>query len=130
MSISAAIEHLRPGVDFVHSVIVQDDGDGPYIAQWNDPRPQPSQAEIDGAMLPGAQAVKLAQIRADAKVQIESQYPAWRQTNAALGLLPQAYVDTMNAHITAVIAASNTAENAVAAATTIADVDGVTPVWP
>jgi hypothetical protein len=32
-------------VDFV----LQDDGDGTYIAQWNNDQPQPSEAEIEAA---------------------------------------------------------------------------------
>jgi len=36
---------FTPEVDY----ILQDDGDGVYIAQWNNASPQPSEAEIEAA---------------------------------------------------------------------------------
>lgn len=45
--ISKALQRLfpeaTPGVDF----LLQDDGDGPYIREWNLAAPKPSQAKID-----------------------------------------------------------------------------------
>lgn len=96
-----------------------------------------SRSATDDEILSAAKAEKLELIRAEARAQIEAVYPAWRQSNAALGLLPQAYVATMITDIAAVIAASNAAEDAVDAVTLVAGlaaalaaIDGVTPVWP
>lgn len=96
-----------------------------------------SRAATDAEIVAAAKAEKLEAIRSDAKARIEAAYPPWRQSNAALGLLPQAYVATMITDIAAVIAASNAAEDAVDAVTLVAGlaaalaaIDGVTPVWP
>lgn len=80
--------------------------------------------------LPSAKNAKLAEIRAEAKSRILSVYPEFMQSNAALGILPEATTLQMKAFITNHIDASNTAENAVDAATTVAEVKGVTPTWP
>ena len=39
---------IYPGADLTHLIIVQDDsnGNGAYIAKWNDPRPRPTYAEL------------------------------------------------------------------------------------
>lgn len=38
-----------PDADFRHDIIVRDDGNGAYIAEWNLPDAQPSQAELNTA---------------------------------------------------------------------------------
>ena len=47
MSISKALETL--GFDPINDFILQDDGDGAYIAKWNSASPQPTEAEIETA---------------------------------------------------------------------------------
>ena len=47
MSISKALETL--GFDPINDFILQDDGDGAYIAKWNSASPQPTEAEIEAA---------------------------------------------------------------------------------
>lgn len=37
---------IYPDADLLHTIVVQDDGAGPYIAKWDDPRPQPTEAEL------------------------------------------------------------------------------------
>lgn len=81
-------------------------------------------------ILTWTKAAKLTSIRAEAKTRIESSYPQWRQLDAALGLLPDAYTTQMRAEIAAIIEASNTAEDVVDAATTIESVNAVEAVWP
>ncbi|MFZ5658782.1 MAG: XkdW family protein [Pseudomonadota bacterium] len=49
MNIAQAILHLYPDMDPLHSFRVQDDGAGPYLAAWHDPRPQPTPAELEHA---------------------------------------------------------------------------------
>jgi len=44
---------IYPDADLIISIIVQDDadGEGAYIAKWNDPRPQPTEAELLAVVL-------------------------------------------------------------------------------
>lgn len=49
MNIALAILHIYPDMDPLQSFRVQDEGGGSYIAIWNDPRPQPTTAELDAA---------------------------------------------------------------------------------
>lgn len=49
MNIAQAILHIYPDMDPLQSFRVQDEGSGSYIAIWNDPRPQPTTAELDAA---------------------------------------------------------------------------------
>lgn len=49
MILSIAIQQLFPNADPIHDYIIQDDGSGPYIAQWNLPDPEPTPAELDAA---------------------------------------------------------------------------------
>lgn len=91
---------------------------------------QPTLAEIEAQELSAVRHYKVADIRTEARTRIETKYPEWRQRSAALGVYPIEYVAQMQADIAAVIAASNTAEDAVAAATTVAEVEAVTATWP
>lgn len=128
--LATKLTHLFPDIDFLVDCKLQDDGNGPYIATWNRPEPQPSQAEIDAVAVPALKQFKLSQIRAEAKTRIEAIYPQWRQLDAALGLLPGTYVEQMRSDIGAIIQASNTAEDAVDAAATLEAIDAVEVVWP
>lgn len=51
MNVSKSIQHIYPQARQLIDFIVQDDsdGNGPYIAQWNLPQPQPTQAELEAA---------------------------------------------------------------------------------
>ena len=80
--------------------------------------------------LPPAKSARLAEIRAEAGRRILATYPLFVQSNASLGLLPEAEVLSMTQFIANHIDASNAAEDAVDAATTVAQVNGVTPAWP
>lgn len=60
MSLNGILAYLYPGIDLLNSVKLQDDGAGPYIAKWNDPRPQPTQADIDAAAIPAQAAADAA----------------------------------------------------------------------
>lgn len=53
--VAAVLSFLFPGIDLFKECRLQDDGAGTYIAQWNRPEPQPTQAEIEAAY-PAAQA--------------------------------------------------------------------------
>lgn len=58
---------LRPGITFGHNngVFLIDDGEGPYIKQWNDPRPQPTPEQIETARLPAERASVIERIKAE-----------------------------------------------------------------
>jgi len=53
--LTLSIANLFPGINFETECIVEDAGNGPYIAQWHRPEPQPTPAEIEAAY-PAAQA--------------------------------------------------------------------------
>lgn len=125
-----AIEYLYPGVDFTSACLLQDDGGGPYIASWHRAEPQPTQTEIDAAMLPAAKLNKVARINAEARARILAVYPIEKQSSANMGLYPQTYRDQMANDIAAVIQASNDACDLVDAAVDEAGIDAVVPNWP
>lgn len=79
--LNLALAHRFPGIDFERDVVLQDDGNGPYIAAWRRPEPQPTDAEIAAAALPAAKAAKRSQIKAAARAQILARYPEWMQAN-------------------------------------------------
>ena len=87
-------------------------------------------AEQLASNLEQAQTSKLVGIRAEAEVLILADYPIWYQSNVATGIYDSDVGDPMKAAIAAIIAASNTAEDAVEAALTPSAVNSVTPVWP
>lgn len=72
MELNKAILQLYPDTDFVTGVILQDDGDGPYIAQWNRPEPQPIQQELDQAWL-DYQAGELDRAKTEALAEVRRQ---------------------------------------------------------
>lgn len=106
---------------------VSDHGDGAYAVSLADLTTRPATA---AEVLLATAAERIAVVRTDARQRIEAKYPEWRQRSAALGVYPAEYVAQMQADIAAVIAASNAAEDAVAAATTVEQVEAVTATWP
>lgn len=72
---SIAIEYLFPDIDMLNECVLQDDGSGPYIAQWNRPEPQPTQAEIEAAMLPARRVAVIAQINAERDRREQTSFP-------------------------------------------------------
>jgi hypothetical protein len=81
VSIAQSLQHMFPDIDLEREVILQDDGNGPYIAAWRRPEPQPTDAEIAAAALPAAKAAKKQQIKQAARAQILARYPEWMQAN-------------------------------------------------
>lgn len=49
MHIPSAVIHLFPGADPLADFEVRDDGEGPYIAVWNLPDPQPTLEQLEAA---------------------------------------------------------------------------------
>ena len=75
MNISSIISSMYPGIDFLSDCKLQDDGNGPYIAAWNRPEPQPTQAEIDAAILPAKRAQIIEQINAERDRREQTTFP-------------------------------------------------------
>lgn len=88
-------------------------------------------ADVPAAdVLAASKTLRLFEIRKEAAAVIEADWPTWKQNNCSLGVYPEATTAQCADDIAAVIAASNTAEDAVDAATTVAEVEAVTPSWP
>ena len=110
---------------------LQDDGAGPVIKRWTYSQAQPTQADIDGARLPAAKAGRIATINAECRARLLARYgPAEEQVSRSIGVYGATEQSAMQAGIAATIDASNTASNAVLAATDIAAVEAVTVTWP
>lgn len=127
--IAAAIAHLFPGITF------HPGGEcellNSQIAVWRRPEPQPTQAEIDAAMLPAAKAHRIAAINAECRSRLIARFgPAEEQVSRSIGVYGATEQSAMQAGIAATIDASNTASNAVLAATDIAAVEAVSASWP
>jgi len=55
--------YLCPGVDLQNDVELRDDGNGPYIARWDDTRPKPTPSEIEAAYPAALAAAERAAIK-------------------------------------------------------------------
>lgn len=104
-----------------------DNGDGTYRLDFADGTTRLASAS---EILAAEKINYLKQIRVDAASHITTKWPLWAQNNCALGIYPEATVAQCAADIAAVIAASNAAEDAIGAATTVAEVEAVTATWP
>jgi len=80
--------------------------------------------------LPEGKGAKLAKIRTEAETVILAKYPVWYQANVANGIYSESIGNTMKAGITSVIMESNRCEDLVDAATTVEQINAVTPNWP
>ena len=60
-----ALTYLFPGAK-PGDWLLQDDGEGPFIAAWNRAEPQPTASQIAAAQLPANKAALVAKIRTDA----------------------------------------------------------------
>lgn len=133
----AALETLRPGLRFLapgepgEGCVIRDDGAGPVIELWTDPRTQPTQAEIEAAVLPAAKAKRIAAINAECRARLIARFgPAEEQVSRSVGVYGAAEQSALSAGIAATIDASNTAQNAILAAADIAAVEAVAVTWP
>lgn len=63
MQLFQAITHLFPGAASERDFVLQDDGAGPYIAQWNLAAPVPSQEDLEGAWAAHLEATKWDGVR-------------------------------------------------------------------
>lgn len=131
MNLHAVISYLFQGIDFEQECLLQDDGAGPYIKAWRRPERQPTQAEIEAAALPVSKAVRITTINAECRARLLARFgdPA-EQVSRAIGVYGLAEKSALQTGIAATIDASNTASDAVTAATTIEAVEAVAVTWP
>jgi len=102
------------------------------IATWNAAKlgPQPTPAELTAAEVPVAKQWAISANRAECSRRIFARYPAGRQLSALAGMYDSANVQAMQDWISSMIAAENTAADAIEAATTVQEVEAVTVAWP
>jgi hypothetical protein len=113
--------------DIAGSVGAADEGSGIYRIDFADGS---SREATVAEILRATKNLRLILLRNEASRLITTKWPLWAQNNCALGVYPDATVAQCTADIAAVIAASNTAEDAIEAATTVAEVEAVTATWP
>jgi len=77
-----------------------------------------------------AKVARKVAIRREAQTGILADYPLWMQANVANGIYGAGIGDPMKAHIANVITESNTCEDAVDAAITLAAIRAIKPTWP
>ena len=130
MSLADALVYLRPGIDLAATLIGDRNGVA-VIERWADPRPQPTPAEIDAAVLPAAKAKRIETINAECRARLIARFgPAEEQVSRSVGVYGAAEQQALASGIAATIDASNTAQNAILAAADIAAVEAVTVAWP
>lgn len=128
---AAAISYLFPGIDLERECVIVDSGAGPTISKWIRPEPQPTQAEIDAAMLPAAKGQRIAAINAECRARLIARFgPAEEQVSRSVGVYGAAEQQALASGIAATIDASNAASNAILAAADLAAVEAVTVTWP
>jgi len=76
--ITDALRQIYPTIDLNADVLVQDDGDGEYIAEWNYDQPQPTAEELDAAYA-AWQASAVDRLKTGYKQQVDLVIDAWRQ---------------------------------------------------
>lgn len=132
VGITATIKHLYPAAVDVIDFAVEDGPDGPFIRHWSQKLgQQPTPAELAAAELPATKAQRIAAINAECRARLLARFgdPA-EQVSRAIGVYGLAEKSALEAGIAATIDASNTASDAVTAATTIEAVEAVAVTWP
>lgn len=74
MNLALAIKQLFPAADLLNDFLIRDDcdGNGPYIAVWNLPDPQPTQTELEAAWLEVRKKEKIEELNKACEVAIEA----------------------------------------------------------
>ena len=131
INLALTLQHLFPSGRPLDDWVVTDLGSGPFISQWNHPEPQPTQAEIEAAALPATKAQRIAAINTECRARLLARFgdPA-EQVSRSIGVYGLAEKAALGTGIAATIDASNTASDAVTAATTIEAVEAVAVTWP
>lgn len=91
---------------------------------------QIAEGNLSQWVIDSLKAQRIAQINYEAGRRIESVWPLWAQSNAALGVYPESDAIACRAWIERHIDASNAATAQVQAATSAAEIDAVVVAWP
>ena len=134
MKLAEALRQAYPGILIGPS---KDEGEvilsGGRIVYWNRPEPKPDEAAVMAAYdpLPVAKAGRIASINAECRARLLARFgdPA-EQVSRSIGVYGLAEKSALETGIAATIDASNTASDAVTAATTVEAVEAVTVTWP
>ena len=131
MDIGQILFFLFPDASPIMDWSVEDMGAGPSITRWNRPEPQPTPDEIAAAVLPAAKAQRIEQDRQECRRRLIEHYgDALEQVSRASGVYGETARDNHANGVEACIDASNTARDAINAATTVAAVEAVAVSWP
>ncbi len=111
-------------------VAVQDTSTNVRI-DWYATTAQPTETEINAAALPAAKAQRITAINTECRTRLLARFgDAAEQVSRSIGVYGLAEKSALETGIAATIDASNTASDAVTAATTIAEVEAVAVTWP
>ena len=113
--------------DIVHAIGASARPDGAYRLDFVDGTSRNATA---AEILAATKAARIEENRAECSRRIFERYPAGRQLSASFGLYDSANVATMVDWISDMVAAENTAADAIEAATTVQAVEAVTVAWP
>lgn len=130
MRADAAVVLMSMGYVLDRDFVATADGSGAHVT-WLAATPMPTDAEVDAAALPAAKSQRIAAINAECRSRLIARFgPAEEQVSRSIGVYGATEQSAMQAGIAATIDASNTASNAVLAATDIAAVEAVSVSWP
>lgn len=90
--------------------------------EWSDESAKPTEQAMLDAELAAAKAWRIAKAKTEAMTRIYADYPAWMQSNCALGFYDESQTTAIKAGINAVRSAEEAAEVAINALTVVADV--------
>lgn len=129
MSIVGALRHLGYALDV--DFVLAEFSAGVVSIEWLSAAPQPTQAEIDAAILPAAKAQRIAAINAECRARLIARFgPAEEQVSRSVGVYGAAEQAALKIGIELMVDAANAAQNAILAAADIAAVEAVTVTWP
>ena len=129
--IADILKFLYPTLNPLTDYEIVDRGKGMELVSWNASSKPPSMDEIDAARLPAAKSMRITAINTECRARLTTRFGnAEEQVSRSLGVYGAAEKTAITNGIAAMIDASNTASNAVLAASTILDVEAVTVTWP
>lgn len=129
MSIVGALRHLGYALDV--DFVLAEFSAGVVSIEWLSAAPQPTQSQIDAAMLPAAKAQRIDAINAECRARLIARFgPAEEQVSRSVGVYGAAEQSALKIGIELMVDAANAAQNAILAAADLAAVEAVTVAWP
>lgn len=93
MNITQAIQEMYPSLEPGRDFLVRDDGKGPYLAEWNNPNPRPTNAQLAEAWFRVAVKRKAAEFTERQVAEIESGYRSQVKSDKPNAWLVEMLVD-------------------------------------